>query len=136
MKELKKLKVTKWDKIIVVCLLIISFLPTAIFTFLNKDNQNSNIVIMIENETVKSIPLKNDSFSKVYEFSFNNNIGYIEMKNGKVRMVEMDKEICPNGICSDTGWIDKSYQSIVCLPNKIIVSIQGSKNEVIDSQTY
>lgn len=47
-------------------------------------------------------------------------------------MVEMNKEICPESICSETGWIDSFYQSIVCLPNGIIVTIEGSKWQVID----
>jgi len=45
----------------------------------------------------------------------------------------MNKEICPNAICSDTGWIDKGYQSIVCLPNNIVVTIEGNKDEGIDA---
>ncbi|WP_242862126.1 NusG domain II-containing protein [Clostridium intestinale] len=67
---------------------------------------------------------------------FNNNTGYIEVKDGKVRMLEMSKEICPNSICSDTGWIDKIYQSIVCLPNNIIVTIEGVEEETIDAQSF
>lgn len=37
----------------------------------------------------------------------------------------MDKRICPRKICSETGWIDKQYQNIVCLPNKILVKIES-----------
>lgn len=47
-------------------------------------------------------------------------------------MQKMNKEICPRGICSDMGWISKTYESIVCLPNSIVVSIEGSKNIEID----
>ncbi len=57
------------------------------------------------------------------------------MNNRRVRMIEMDREICPEAICSETGWIDNSYQSIVCLPNRIIVTTEGNNEEIIDAQT-
>ncbi|WP_282433973.1 NusG domain II-containing protein [Desulfosporosinus lacus] len=36
--------------------------------------------------------------------------------------------MCPKSICSDTGWIETAYQSIVCLPNQITVRIEGVNN--------
>lgn len=97
--------------------------------------ESSDIVIKVDNKVEKKISLNKIKESKIYEFGFNSNIGYIEVKDGKVRMLEMDKKICPNAICSDTGWIDKGYQSIVCLPNNIVVTIEGNENEVMDAQT-
>lgn len=51
-------------------------------------------------------------------------------------MLEMDKKICPNKICSNTGWINKSYETIVCAHNSILVTIEGTKEEEIDTQSY
>lgn len=51
-------------------------------------------------------------------------------------MLEMDKKICPNAICSYDGWIDKGYQSIVCLPNNIVVIIEGVKDDSVDAQSF
>ena len=132
---MKILKLKILDKIVIIVLLILSILPTGIVMIAKSNKGNSNIVIKVDNKVAKNIPLNTTSKSKTYEFEFNGNIGYLEVKDGKVRMLEMDKEICPNAICSDTGWIDKGYQSIVCLPNNIIVTIEGSKDDVIDAQT-
>jgi len=132
---MKILKLKILDKIVIIVLLILSILPTGIVMIAKSNKGNSNIVIKVDNKVAKNIPLNTASKSKTYEFEFNGNIGYLEVKGGKVRMLEMDKEICPNAICSDTGWIDKGYQSIVCLPNNIIVTIEGSKDDVIDAQT-
>ncbi|WP_096635782.1 NusG domain II-containing protein [Clostridium cochlearium] len=129
----------KLDKIfiiIIVILMIASILPIGILMFSKSNNENRNIIIKVSGEVKKSIPLSNEGKSKIYEFDFDGNIGYIEVENGRVRMLEMNKEICPNAICSDTGWINKGYQSIVCLPNSIIVTIEGSKDEEIDTKTY
>ncbi len=133
---MKVFKLKILDKVIIAVLIIGSILPAGIVMLTKSNNGNSNIVIKVNNKVEKEIPLVYQNESKTYEFNFNNNIGYIEVKGGRVRMLEMDKVICPNAICSDTGWIDKGYQSIVCLPNNIIVTIEGSKSEEIDSQSY
>jgi hypothetical protein len=132
---MKILKLKILDKIILVVLVIFSILPAGIAMFAKSNNENSTIVIKVNNKVEKKIPLNNLNESKIYEFNFNNNIGYVEVKNGRVRMVEMNKEICPNVICSDTGWIDKTYQTIVCLPNNIVVTIEGAKDDGVDAQT-
>ena len=122
----------KLEKIIVVVILLLSLLAIGIPMLSKSNHQNSNIIIKVDNEVVKKIPMNNSNESKKYDFNFNNHIGYIETKNGRVRMLELSKELCPNGICSKIGWIDKTYQSIVCLPNKIIVTIEGGKSDEID----
>lgn len=122
----------KLEKIIVVVILLLSFSAIGILMLSKSNHQNSNIIIRVDNKVVKKIPMNNSNESKSYDFNFNHEIGHLEAKNGSVRMLEMSKELCPNGICSDTGWISKTYQSIVCLPNKIIVTIEGSENEEID----
>ncbi len=45
-------------------------------------------------------------------------------------MEEMDLKICPEKVCSETGWISKSYETIVCLPNRIAVNIEN--REAVD----
>ena len=47
-----------------------------------------------------------------------------EIKMGKVRVI---KSTCQNKICIKTGWISKVGESIVCVPNKIIIKIIGNK---------
>jgi hypothetical protein len=125
-----------FDKIIIVTLIVISILPAGIIMLKNKNKSNNNIVIKVDNKMIKQIPITKVNSSKIYDFKFKNNTGYIEVKNGRVRMLEMDKKICPNAVCSDTGWIDKSYQTIICLPNSIIVTLEKNQNEEIDVQGF
>lgn len=134
--KLKIMKLKVIDKIIIVIFLLLILIQLGIVIFTKTDIENSNIVIKVDNKVQKVIPLNIQDKSEIYKFNFKDNVGYIEVKNGRVRMLEMDKEICPNAICSNTGWIDKSYQSIVCLPNKIVVTIEGIKEEEIDLQVY
>ncbi|MBR3785688.1 MAG: NusG domain II-containing protein [Firmicutes bacterium] len=50
----------------------------------------------------------------------------ITIKDGAVQMSYSD---CKNQICVNDGQISKTNQSIVCLPNKVMVEITGGEEE-------
>ena len=52
----------------------------------------------------------------------------VEIKNGRVRLAE---ETSKNNICSLQGWEDRAGRPLVCLPNYVMVIIEGY--EVTDS---
>lgn len=126
-------KLKKADIILILIVIILSVSLILFMRLTDLRNDKSNIVININGNKISKIPLNELDESKLYMFDFEQYEGYIETKNGKVRMLEMDTEICPEAICSETGWIDKSYQSIICHPNKIIVTIEGKDEELIDA---
>ena len=45
------------------------------------------------------------------------------------RAAWMEDALCPDHICVDMGKIRYSGQSIVCLPNRVVVSIEGVSGE-------
>lgn len=49
----------------------------------------------------------------------------LEIEDGKIRVLPMPRETCPLQICSSVGWIEKPGQAIVCLPNRMIITISG-----------
>lgn len=51
----------------------------------------------------------------------------IEIKSGKVRVIDSP---CGNKTCVKTGWIDKPYQSIICIPNRVVVEIISDNKEI------
>lgn len=50
----------------------------------------------------------------------------IEIREGKIRVVDSP---CPEKICIKTGAISKPGQWIACLPNKVFISVGGSREE-------
>jgi hypothetical protein len=130
MKELLR-EVTLWDKLLISFLIAASIITTILTTTAGKIVGQKDIVVKVDNMVVKKVPVNKDTDNKTYSFDFNGNTGYIEVKNGAVRMLEMPEDICPEGVCSDTGWISKKYQVIVCLPNNITVSVEENN---IDNQ--
>ena len=51
----------------------------------------------------------------------------VGIEDGKVYV----ESCCPNGTCS-AGKIEKSGQWIACLPNKVVIRLEGSKDEEVD----
>ena len=51
----------------------------------------------------------------------------VEIKEGRVRAREA---ICPEQICIKRGWVSRSGDSIICLPNRIIIKIENQKQEI------
>lgn len=99
-------------------------------------------LIYVQNEQVAELSLTpGDSFN--YELNFgdrNQHTAVIEIEDGRIRMLPMDEELCPRSICSHTGWISYSYESIVCLPNQIMVAFSetpiSEAENGIDGVTY
>ncbi len=58
----------------------------------------------------------------------------VEIKNKKVHVKYSN---CPHQICVHTGWIDKPYQQIVCVPNKVLIEIKAKgPHKNFDAVTY
>ena len=53
-----------------------------------------------------------------------------EIRDGRVSMTEAD---CPDKICVHSKPVSSAGEGIVCLPNKIILKIEGNKEEGPDT---
>ncbi len=56
----------------------------------------------------------------------NGHTNKFSIKNGYVQMTYSD---CKNQICVNKGKINQTSQSIVCLPNKVVITIQGGDSK-------
>lgn len=54
------------------------------------------------------------------------------IEDGKADMIEAD---CPDQICVKHKTISKNKESIVCLPNKVIVEVVGGEEADLDAVT-
>lgn len=73
-------------------------------------------VITVNGSEICQLPLDRDC---TYQIGKTNTI---KISDGTVRMIEAD---CPDKICMHTGSISNRGQAIVCLPNKVVISISG-----------
>lgn len=101
------------DIILIIVLLLISCL-----IFSKKENGNQALVYY-ENDLILKIDLSQDNEYDVN--GYNGNV-HIIVKDNKIKVEE---ENSPKHICSKQGFISSSNETIVCLPNKIVIKIDS-----------
>lgn len=116
----------KNDLKLTIILIIISVILICLLIF--KDSNTSKVAkVYYNNELVLTIDL-NTKYDETYNVKgFNGNVEVV-VHDGKVKI---KNEISPLNLCSKQGYISKSYESIVCLPNKIVIKIED--NEELDT---
>lgn len=123
---------TLGDKLLIGILIVIITFSMFYISGSAIDESNAKVIVQVEGKQVAKFHLNMDKQPKNYDFKFGEHIGTLQMQEGRVRILPMNLDICPGKVCSDTGWIQESYQMIVCLPNKIMVTIESKKENDID----
>lgn len=118
------MKIQKKDIIIIVTILIIA---GVIFIFnIIKSNSGETVKVTVDGSLYKKYPLNKDG---LYEIKTKNGTNTIKIKNG---MVSMEDATCKNQVCVNHKSISKDNESIICLPNKVVVTIVSDKENNID----
>lgn len=108
-------------KLIVVIFVIV----TLSIIFINIFKKTGSFAkVYYEDDLILKIDLSKDGNYKVNGY---NGEVLIEVKDNKIRV---DRENSPRHLCSKQGFIDSTTQTIVCLPNKIIIKIEGKDQEL------
>lgn len=119
----------KWDIIIIVALMIISFLPEVILVMiLGKGYDNTYAEVTIAGELYKNIPLSEHKGEETIEVKTKTGVNIIKVSDDKISIVEAD---CPDKVCMKPGFIHKPGESLVCLPNRLMIQIKGNSEEDI-----
>ena len=109
---------TKGD-ILLIAIIIAASVGLWINLFLSS-NDSQNAEIYFENKLIKTLSLNQDT---QYTINKDGVRILIEVEDKKIRMKESN---CPRKICVHQGWIRKSGESIICVPNKVVVKINGA----------
>jgi hypothetical protein len=80
-------------------------------------------VVTVDGKTYGSYSLAR---SQTITIKQNGHTNKFSIKNGYVQMTYSD---CKNQICVNKGKINQTSQSIVCLPNKVVITIQGGDSK-------
>lgn len=56
----------------------------------------------------------------------------VEADTNRIRISHSD---CPGQDCVRTGWVSRSGGQIVCLPNRLVISVAGSGSPEVDAVT-
>lgn len=121
--ELSNVKKKKRDIIFIGVILVVALIAFFVVDkFIKKDG--NKVVIKVDGEIVKIVNLTDTNNIIVNGYDGGTNTVVIE--NGTVYMTEAD---CPDKICVNTGKISKIGETIVCLPHRVVVEIQGEVSQ-------
>jgi hypothetical protein len=113
------------DKILVV--LLVFFNAGLFYYFGSGFNRGDWVVIQVEAKTVARFPLMTDRVAHVQ-----GRLGTteIEIKQGKARIV---RSPCKLKICIKSGYIQYADRLSACLPNRVVVRIEGQNQRDLDA---
>lgn len=72
------------------------------------------------------------SLAEDQEIEINGGTNILQIKNGRADMTEAD---CPDQLCVNQRAVSRQGESIICLPNKVIVEVESSESSELDAVT-
>ena len=132
----KKSRMKRWDFIILISLVILSFIPILIFSiYQSKINEVTyQAIVKVDGKQVKVFDLSENGQHYTYRYEDKDgDYNIIEVNRNQIRMKEAN---CGDQICVKRGWIKKPGETIVCLPHKLVIEIQSSDGSESGSVIY
>ena len=121
-KKLDGKKKYRLDVIVIASILILSLLILLIVTLTKKEG----FVAVVE---VNGVTVGEYSLWKNGEYSLNGGTNVLVIENG---VAYLNYSNCPDHTCEKTGKIKYVGQSIICLPNKVSITIKGDTKGGVD----
>ncbi len=91
------------------------------------DVAGSHVVVELNGQVYGSYSLSED---RTIQIRHGNHFNQVKIKNGEVSVTEAS---CHNQVCVKHKAIHTTGESIICLPNKVIVKIQGEGGNEYDA---
>lgn len=127
--RIKKQYFTKADRLLILGVLILSVILA--FFFLTMGLHRDMAVAVIEQDGREILRLSLDE-ERTVRIPCDNGFNVIETDGQSVYVSEAD---CPDQICVRQGKISGSRESIVCLPHRLLIRLEGSKDSGLDAMT-
>ena len=106
------------DIILILCILLIASIGV-LYLFVFRD-KGDTVKITVNGQIYGAYSLNQDKVIEICQGEDNKTINRVIISDGKVRM---EYATCPDGICVDHSPIYRDGESIVCLPQKVVVTV-------------
>lgn len=118
---------TKAELILVIVLIAIAVCFYLYLNFLSP-SKGAKVQILVDGEVTQEYDLF--SSQKVAIETENGGQNMLVIDNGECYL---DDANCPDKLCVKQGVISKSGQSIICLPHKVVITIEGADEAEVDT---
>ncbi|HHW48394.1 MAG TPA: NusG domain II-containing protein [Clostridiaceae bacterium] len=123
----------KGDIILVALLLVAAVTAIAGMTMFRSNSGDTEKIAVIKQGNVILKEIRLNEVGKSERITVEGNYkNIILVENRKIRFEE---STCPDKVCVKTGWLTNEGDMAVCLPNQVMVKIEGVNMDV-DGVTY
>lgn len=121
------IELTRGDKLLIVFVVILSMMSLIFIKNQGLSKDDKYVSVQINGEEIKKIYFDKKLIGNeiVVETEYGYNI--IEIGDEEVRVIDAS---CPDKLDVLQGSISKIGETIVCLPNRMVVEIKGTKEDV------
>lgn len=119
------LRFCKGDVAVIFFVMMLAVVIGVVFILNIGSGKGKLVVVYQEGKKVQELSLYEDR-EILIENSYTNKL---QVKSGKVAIVESD---CPGMDCVHSGWIGEKGRSLVCLPNRVEIRIEGQAESEVD----
>lgn len=116
------------NDIIFIVILTAAAVGFAAWFYLRQGEKGAEVLIMVDGDVYGTYPLETDQEVPIMIDGKMANL--LVIKDGAADVTEAD---CPDKLCVHQRAISKSNETIVCLPNKVVVQITGGEESGLDS---
>ena len=120
-----KLTFCKGDAVVIFVCIMLAVLIGVLFVRTTGTDKGETVAIYQDGNKIQEISL-HENTEILIENSYTNKL---VVKDEKVAIVESD---CPGMDCVHSGWIDGKGRSLVCLPNRVEIRIEGEMEAEVD----
>lgn len=125
---------TKGDKILIIFVVILSLASMGYIRKQGLSNDDKYVSIQVSGQEVKKIIFDDSVIGKTIPLQTEHGYNLIEIGDNEIRVLEAD---CPDKYDVKQGSISRIGETIVCLPNKLVIEIKGVDTvDGIDMMNY
>ncbi len=116
----------KKDLVLIAVILCVAGLTVLVHTFVGGVGAN-RVTVKIEGAIEGTY-----SLSENQEIEINGGTNRLQIKNGEASMIWAD---CPDQLCVHQKPVSLNHETIICLPNKVVVEVESSSDREFDAVT-
>lgn len=115
----------KKDLILIAAIFVIAGIFFGVHAIQGK-TEHASVEIHVDGELYGTYELSKNQIINIQDTNT------LEIRDGEAKMKKAD---CPDQICVNQKAISKAGESIICLPNKVVVSVVGGAENELDAVT-
>ena len=118
--------VKKFDIILIV---VVAIIAGALYFsgILRPKEEGQKAIVYVDGKVFVEADLNIDN---KYDIESNGHHNILEIKDGYANMIDAD---CPDQLCVKQKKISLKNETIVCLPNKVVIEIEGADSSQLDA---